>query len=826
MSVPSASSDHNLLFGILALQVNFVTRDALIAGMNAWVLAKHRPLGEILVEQGVLRQDLHDALEVMVRKHLELHDHDAQKSLAALSSVSSVRRDLEQVADAEVQASIRHVASTTRGEADSWRTEDHGRSPLLRNLRYRRLRPHARGGLGEVFVALDEELNREVALKEIQDQHADHDDSRARFLLEAEITGKLEHPGVVPVYGLGTYPDGRPFYAMRFIKGDSLKEAIARFHGPQAQGLQPLGFHSLAFRQLLGRFVDVCDAVAYAHARGVLHRDLKPGNVMLGRYGETLVVDWGLAKILGWSDEAGSNETTVLTASASGDAMPTEVGQAVGTPQYMSPEQASGKLDLLGPASDVYSLGATLYCLLTGRPPFPAAGAEGVGALLRKVERGDFLPLRGVKPEVPRPLEAVCLKAMSRRPQDRYASVEALAGDVQQWLAGEPVTAWPEPVSVKMGRWVRKNRVLAASAAAALVVALVLGSGGTVWVQQRKEQERRERLARQERASDQADTGLKQAAELRDGYRFKDAQAMLEQVRGWAAQAEDGGLDARIAEAQADLDLARDLDDIRQKALAAVDGRWDPDRVRGEYAEVFVRHGLAVLEGELDVLAEKIRASAVRESIVAALDDWAYREVDHSRKQRVLALANHGDLPDRWRHAVREAVALGQRRQLRQFVHASGEGIPTAGVIRLLIGSMKEDKEKSIAILRQMQRARPRDLWISFTLGKYLYQEKKFDEAAACFLTVVALRADCSVAHNNLGLALKSKGQLDEAIACIKRAIDYASNNAKAHNNLGVAMEAKGQLDEAITCYKRAIACDPKYALAHTNLGLALKAKG
>ena len=164
--------------------------------------------------------------------------------------------------------------------------------------RFRILRPHARGGLGEVFVAQDEELHREVALKEIQERHADHPESRARFLLEAEITGGLEHPGIVPVYGLGQYADGRPFYAMRFIKGDSLKDAIERFHKEDARR-RAASERSLELRKLLGRFVDVCDAIAYAHSRGVLHRDLKPGNVMLGKYGETLVVDWGLAKPVG-----------------------------------------------------------------------------------------------------------------------------------------------------------------------------------------------------------------------------------------------------------------------------------------------------------------------------------------------------------------------------------------------------------------------------------------------------------------------------------------------------------------------------------------------
>ena len=164
--------------------------------------------------------------------------------------------------------------------------------------RYRIIRPHAEGGLGAVFVAHDEELHREVALKEILERHAHSTESRLRFLLEAEVTGGLEHPGIVPVYGLGQYDDGRPYYAMRFIRGNSLKAAIAAFHAADGPDRDPAE-RALALRRLLTHFVDVCEAIAYAHSRGVLHRDLKPANIMLGKFGETLVVDWGLAKPLG-----------------------------------------------------------------------------------------------------------------------------------------------------------------------------------------------------------------------------------------------------------------------------------------------------------------------------------------------------------------------------------------------------------------------------------------------------------------------------------------------------------------------------------------------
>ena len=198
-------------------------------------------------------------------------------------------------------------------------------------------------------MALDAELHREVALKQILDQHADDPVSRQRFLLEAEITGGLEHPGIVPVYGLGTYGDGRPYYAMRFIRGDSLKEAIDRFHADAALKADP-GRRSLELRKLLRRFIDVCNAIEYAHSRGVLHRDIKPANVIVGQYGETLVVDWGLAKAAGRADPAPRpGERTLIPSSASGIAE-TLPGSALGTPAYMSPEQADGRPRAARPA--------------------------------------------------------------------------------------------------------------------------------------------------------------------------------------------------------------------------------------------------------------------------------------------------------------------------------------------------------------------------------------------------------------------------------------------------------------------------------------------
>jgi eukaryotic-like serine/threonine-protein kinase len=331
-------------------------------------------------------------------------------------------------------------------------------------------RRHAEGGLGVVYAAEDRQLKRNLAVKFIHERIVRDPDSRTRFLLEAEVTSRLEHPGVVPVYGLGQTEDGRPFYAMRFIEGETLDAAIQRYHD-RTRTDADRSDRNLQFRDLLLRFVAVCQTIAYAHNRGIIHRDIKPVNIMLGRYGQTIVVDWGLALPVGRQGVFKECEEKTLMPSSGSDSNRI----AAGTPVFMSPEQASGSLDL-SPASDIYALGVTLYKILTGQLPF------GGQDCLSRVRRGDFARPTQVNRRLSKALEAVCLKAMSLLPQDRYPTALELAKDVENYLADVPVSVYREPAARKLARWARRHRNWAQTLCGGLVLLTVAGIVASVWL--------------------------------------------------------------------------------------------------------------------------------------------------------------------------------------------------------------------------------------------------------------------------------------------------------------------------------------------------------
>jgi PAS domain S-box-containing protein len=282
--------------------------------------------------------------------------------------------------------------------------------------------------MGRVWLARDTVFGRDVALKEIRPERAAEPASQMRFIREAQITGLLEHPGVVPVYDMDRRTsEGTAFYTMRFVGGRTLTRAVEDYHRRRESGEDV----SLDLSALLHAFVVVCNTLGYAHARGVIHRDLKGGNVVLGDFGEVVVLDWGLAKLLGSGAE--QSTTGVNSDEAAGPEL-TLLGEVLGTPAYMAPEQVEGLSERIDVRTDIYGLGAILYHILTGRPPFTGAGTAEI---LRRVREDEPTPPRQLCPDIAAGLDAICLRALAKKPEHRYAAAKELADAVQLWQEAE-----------------------------------------------------------------------------------------------------------------------------------------------------------------------------------------------------------------------------------------------------------------------------------------------------------------------------------------------------------------------------------------------------
>ncbi|MCM2369889.1 serine/threonine-protein kinase [Aporhodopirellula aestuarii] len=471
-------NEYDLQFGLLALRMFFVNGDQLIAAINDWENRGDVRLSSVLIEIGAMGADECGVIESMMPQEPDASTAIPKTDVAPEPSsdqpVVSPLSPADAAADGSgtIDASI---DSTLPTNSNAWDAPSRP-SRDLSGGRFEIQRSFARGALGEVFIARDTDLRRNVALKQMLDHCAENANSRARFIFEAEVTGALEHPGIVPIYALGNHDNGRPYYAMRFIEGSTMEAVIDSFHAEG--GLNGDAIAALTLRELLGQMISICRTIGYAHSRGIVHRDIKPANVMLGQFGETLVVDWGLAKIIGTNDDAEASAPDAAPNAASENDNgfeQSQLGQACGTPQFMSPEQSIGRHDLVNSRSDIYSLGATLYKLLTGKPAF--TGSD-LGEVLDAVRAGRFLKPRQVAPAVPKPLEAICLKAMAADPAKRYASAISMADDISNWLADQPVNAYGEPLIARTRRWMRRHRSFVGSAAVAgcVVFAVLIGS--------------------------------------------------------------------------------------------------------------------------------------------------------------------------------------------------------------------------------------------------------------------------------------------------------------------------------------------------------------
>ena len=306
--------------------------------------------------------------------------------------------------------------------------------PDLTETSYRLIRKVATGGMGTVFLVEDTRLSRQVALKVLTIPDATNAMSE-RMVREAHTVARLEHPGIVPIHEVGRLSDNRVYYTMKYVEGVTLAEHVTRdnnLHG------------------MLRLFQRVCEAVAFAHDRGVVHRDIKPPNIMIGPFGEVLVMDWGIAA---WSKTHTDSQPQNDQRQPSHATSP---GTIVGTPAYMSPEQAEGGTTV-DHRADIYALGAVLYFILTGQGPFDHVAPDRI---LSAVAAGDFLSPRKVNPKIDRRIEAICLRAMNRVPNNRYRSAVALSEDIARWFDGLPVDAYRDSLVEKASRWLGRNQFI------------------------------------------------------------------------------------------------------------------------------------------------------------------------------------------------------------------------------------------------------------------------------------------------------------------------------------------------------------------------------
>jgi serine/threonine-protein kinase len=799
---PRADVSGDLLFGLLALQAGLIDQSALVAAFHTWCRDGARPMAEILVDREALDPAEREVVSGLVAAHLRRHGGDRAESLAALQVDASAVEVLADVGGPDLSATLSRTGvgpprltvngAAAPGSLPSTEPDPHGygepddsatvdyQAASVKGPRYRIVRKLGAGGLGVVFVALDALLHREVALKQVRPDRGDEPQDRARFLLEAEITARLEHPGIVPVHDFaGGDGDSRPYYVMRLIRGDTLKDAISVFHDDPALRDDPPA-RALALQKLLRRFLDVCDAVDYAHARGVLHRDIKPSNVVVGKHGETILIDWGLAKAVGRSDHPSVDDERTLVPSSGGDSSETQAGLAVGTPSFMSPEQARGDLGRIGPRSDVYGLGATLYDLLTGRKPF--AGPDRF-AIVAAVMEGDFPPPRSVDPTIAPALEAICLRAMARRPEARYASARELADEIERWLADAPVLAWPEPATVRLRRWARRHRPLVA-AAAVLMVMTTLGSIGAAALLDRHSR----RLEAEQRLV--ADAG----------------DAMLTRV-----------FDEKLASVPQMEPLRRDL---ARDAAAFFDTslRRRPDNPAARFTAAKVFHLAANVERQVNQDAAARRrydeAVGLLEGLVKELPDKpAYRE------ELARVLVSEAEM-HRLRGRLREAAPL-YRRAL-DLTAPAGSTAPTDVDRR-----SRAEALSSLAVLL-IEMCRPDEAWAMLEQSVGLWRplaDRDRADVRDRLMTVITL--------SNLSEALHEAGQPAKAIEASDAAIGraralLAKAPAGADNNqrfvLGQALrgralalaaararpdEARSAIDEAVDRFEKLVADYP-----------------
>ena len=643
---------------------------------------------------------------------------------------------------------------------------------------YEVLEAVGRGGNGIVYRARHLKLKRVAALKMLVSGEHTSKLQLARFVREAEAIAALQHPNVVQIFDMGE-ADGRPYFAMEFVAGGSLAQKQA--------GVPKNAKYCARITEAVAR------AIHEAHSAGIVHRDVKPSNVLLTPDGTPKITDFGLARHF-----EGKADLTVG-------------GTRVGTPSYMAPEQVVGKPGTVGPPADVYGLGATLYELLTGRPPFRA---ETVTETERQVLAEEPASPSRLNAKVPRDLETICLKCLEKEPARRYESAAALAEDLGRFQRDEPITARPPGPIERLRKWSRR-RPTTAALVAAIVLFTIVAIGAGVW------------LADQRGKRRQAVEGdLREVALLQQQARWTDAQAALQRAEARLNGSGGGDLRQRIGHARRDLDLVIELDRIRLSRATGGNLPYYKAQVDVDYTKAFTDSGLAKPDDPPERVAARVRASAVYVALMAALDDWAVCTADPKRRIWLLALARMADPdPQGWRDRIRDPSSWEDPAALNELTHEVPLKPQPVSLLLALAERLRASGGDMPAFLKRVQNEYPADFFVNLILGDALLGPAPV-EAGGYYRAALASRPEEAVVYTSMGDVLRGQKLREEAIGYYRRAVQIDPRFARGQTNLGNILNDAGQVDQAIACYRTALEADPNYAWAHFDLANTLRSAG
>jgi serine/threonine-protein kinase len=629
-----------------------------------------------------------------------------------------------------------------------------GSLPELRDTLARSTRPHGRaadddppvlpgytllgriyaGGMGVVWRVRDLQFGRVLAVKVMTSWGCTAPGLRERFIAEAQICGQLTHPFIVPAHSMGRLADGRPYYTMKLVEGRTLAALLGE--GPAPAGRR------MEFVQVFGQ---VCQAMAFAHSRGIIHRDLKPENIMVGAHGEVQLMDWGLAKVLidpGAGPRPGEESEATVVESEGTENTRTLAGSVLGTVAYMAPEQARGLIEEVDRRSDVFGLGGILCKILTGEPPYLGPSTEAVRLRAAEADLGEALGRlhgSGADPELIRLAECCLAARKADRPADAAAVAERLAayqGSVQKRLRQaelERATAQATAAAERIAR--RRTRALGL----ALVALVALAAGGGLWTQHLAAERRAERVRQESALRQEVVADLEQAEHLRRAGHFDASRELLEQARQRLAAGGPDDLRTQVEQCMADTALARRLDDARQQASTWVEGKYDFSGATRGYAAALAESGLGRADENPGEVAARVRASAVRAEVVAALDDWAGMTRDSARRAWLLAVARAAD-PDPKRERVRQPGLWRDREALARLAQESATVPLPPHLATALARTLSRGGGDAGPLLRAAQAQHPDDFWLNVALGEELSRAKQWDESIGYYRAALALR--------------------------------------------------------------------------------------